>query len=254
MTVTSIATLQLLPNVKPDDLKGPLQNTIAVMEAASNDLAANVESNFPTHNSTHIPDNEIPHPPPTPKHTFHIYHQHEDPSIIYILGSWPSRSLHMNSFISTPANMDLVAQLKPYVSFPQSTVHHIALNPSLIPTSAPILAIRHHAISPANLAAFEETFDAVQHHLAHASSGNQQIASGWQIEKANSGGAHASDPEGLGDGSEVFVLFSGWDDLGHQKRFEESEKGKEYERVREWVDEGGLEVRHARKVVFEGSE
>lgn len=249
MTVTSVALLHLLPDVTPSDLKGPLLDALKVMEAASNDLAKDVVTNFPSHNSTHIPDAELPHVPNPPKHIFHVYHQHEDPSFIYILGSWPSRALHMNSFIGTPANAAIVTSLKPFVSFATSSVHHIALNPSLIPTSAPILAIRHHAISPHNLAAFEETFDSVQHHLAHVSS--RTIASGWQIEKANGGGAQGSFPDALGDGSEVFVLFSGWDDMEHHKDFVDSEKGAEYEKVREWIDEGGLEVRHARRVVLE---
>lgn len=155
----------------------------------------------------------------------------------------------MNSFITSDANQDLVASLKSHVDFPKTTVHHVELDPAAIPTDAPILVIRHHAISPMNLASFEETFDSVQHHLAHVS--NRKIASGWQVEKSESGGAHASDPDGLGDGSEVFVLFSGWDDLEHHKSFADSEKGAEVEKVREWIDEGGLEVRHAMKVELE---
>jgi hypothetical protein len=249
MTVTSIVLLKLLPDVKPSDLKDPLISALASMESVSNALAADILTNFPSHNSTHIPDAEIPRPPTPPPHTFHVYTQVEDPSILYILGSWPSRALHMNSFIRTPANAAIVTSLKPYVSFPASSVHHIALDPSLIPTSAPILAIRHHAISPHNLASFEEALDSVQHHLAHVST--RKMASGWQVEKAGSGGAQGSKPEELGDGSEVFVLFSGWDDMGHSEGFGESEKGREYEKVRAWIDEGGLEVRHAKKVVLE---
>ena len=100
-----------------------------------------------------------------------------------------------------------------------------------------------------NLASFEEVFDDVSVHLSHVS--QRAIASGWQIEKSGSGGAQGSDPDSLGDGSEVFVLFSGWDDLDHHKAFADSAQGAEYEKVREWIDEGGLEVRHAIKAVLE---
>jgi hypothetical protein len=252
MTVTSLATLKLLPDIKPTDpaLRDVLLKAVQVMETRSNELAADVLTNFPTHNSTHIPDSEIPQPPKqTSAHKFHVYSQHEDPSTLYILGSWPSRALHMNSFITTDANRSIVASLKPFVAFASSSVHHISLDPALIPTTAPILVIRHHAISPMNLASFEESMEAASLHLAHVS--QRPIASGWQIEKAEGGGAQGSRPDDLGDGSEMFVLFSGWDDLGHHKEFQDSGRGEEYEKVREWIDEGGLEVRHAMRVELE---
>ena len=155
----------------------------------------------------------------------------------------------MNSFIPSEANKSLINSLKDSVDFSKSAVHHVSLDPAAIPTDAPVLVIRHHAISPMNLASFEDVFEDVSVHLSHVS--QRKIASGWQIEKSESGGAHASDPDGLGDGSEVFVLFSGWDDLDHHKAFADSEKGAEYEKVREWIDEGGLEVRHAMRVELE---
>lgn len=48
MTVTSIALLQLNPGVTPSDLKDPLLDALKVMEAASNELAADVLANFPS--------------------------------------------------------------------------------------------------------------------------------------------------------------------------------------------------------------
>jgi len=99
------------------------------------------------------------------------------------------------------------------------------------------LVIRRHVVKPADNANFEEAFDDNKHHMAHFST--RKLAGGWQVEK-----------EEREDGGEkdVFVLFSGWDDVDHHSAFEKSDRGQEYAKLVEWIDEGGLEVKHATRV------
>lgn len=48
------------------------------------------------------------------------------------------------------------------------------------------------------------------------------------------------------------MIISGWDHLEHSvEGFMAGERGREYAKVREWIDEGGEEVRHAKRVLFD---
>lgn len=236
MTVTELALLKLSPGV--DITNASLRTTLLkakqVLEQFSNDLSTNVSDNFPASNPTHITLT----PARQTTHQFHFYTQHEDPSLLYVIGSWPSRSMHMESFVGSPEAQSLGVLFKGQVT--TQSVVHVELDQSLIPLDAPVLAIRRHVIKPADNATFEEAFDDNKHHLEHFS--ERKIAAGWQVEK-----------ETRADGGEtdIFVLFSGWDDLEHHEKFGESEQGKEYEKIREWIDEGGLEVRHAMRADLE---
>ena len=114
---------------------------------------------------------------------------------------------------------------------------HVEVEQSSIPLDAPVLAISQHWITPSNNAGFEEAFEDNKHHLEHFSA--RKLAGGWRHEK-----------EEISDGGQkdVFVLFSGWDDVDHHMKFGKSQNYEEYAKIIQWIDEGGFEVKHAVKV------
>ena len=234
MPVTEVALLRLRPGTSLSDpaFRAKLTEAKRVMETYSNNLSTNVH--HPSANPTHINPAEIPQPA-ADQHKFYYYTQHEDPENLYVLGSWPSAALHRESFLPSPENQALLAQLSTDVTV-QSTVH-VEVEQSSIPLDAPVLAISQHWITPSNNAQFEEAFDENRHHLEHFST--RKLAGGWRHEK---------EERADGGQKDVFVLFSGWDDVDHHMKFGQSQNYDEYAKIIQWIDEGGFEVRHAVKV------
>lgn len=231
MPVTELALLQMLPGTTPYSLRSSLIEAKEVMEAFSNNLSKT--TSHPSENPTHIPSSDLPPAPPSGPHQFHFYTQYEDPTKLYILGSWPSAALHNNTFLPSAENQALLEKVKGQVEV--KWMVHIELEQSTIPLDAPTLAIGQHVITPSNNAGFEEAFDDNKHHLEHFST--RKIAGGWRHEK---------DERPDGGVRDVFVVFSGWDDVDHHNNFAKGEPAfDEYSKIIEWIDKGGFEVKHA---------
>jgi hypothetical protein len=242
MPVTELALLCLLPGTTLSSLRSNLVEAKEVMESFSNNLSKTIS--HPSENPTHISSSDLPQAPPSSgPHQFHFYTQHEDPTKLYILGSWPSAALHNNAFLPSAENQALLEKVKDQVEV--EWMVHIELEQSTIPLDAPTLAIGQHWITPSNNAGFEEAFDDNKHHLEHFST--RKIAGGW---------THEKDERPDGGERDVFVLFSGWDDVDHHHSFEkeEPERFKEYSKIIEWIDGGGFEVKHAVQVELEGKD
>lgn len=236
MPVTELALLRLLhgTDISDPSFRSTLKHAKEVMEKASRDLASNISSH-PSDNPTHITDNPAlsAHHDYNPK--VHYFTQHEDAKYLYIIGSWPSAALHLESFVPSAENQQILQSLKDKVAV-ESFVH-IYLDEDDIPLDAPTLVIRRHVMTPWKNANFIEAFDDNKHHMEHFS--KRKLVGGWQVEKG--------EREDGGE-NETFVVFSGWDDVEHHRAFGESDRGEEYAKIVEWIDEGGLEVRHAVKV------
>jgi len=234
MPVTELALLRLRPGISLSDpaFRSKLAEAKRVNERASNKLSASVL--HPSANPTHINISDIPVPGPD-EHKFYYYTQHEDPSCLYVLGSWPSAALHRESYIPSAENRALMSQFRG--DFDIVSMFHVEVEQSSIPLDAPVLAIGQHWVTPSNNAGFEEAFDNNKHHLAHFST--RKLAGGWRHEKVET-------PDG--GQKDVFVVFSGWNDVDHHMKFGQSQSYKEYAKIIEWIDEGGFEVKHAVKV------
>ena len=234
MPVTELALLRLRPGTSLSDpsFRSKLTEAKRVMETYSNNLSTSVH--HPSANPTHINTEDIPKPAPD-QHQFFYYSQHEDPSLLYIIGSWPSAAMHWESFIPSPENQELLSKFKDDVSV--ESMFHVEVEQSSIPLDAPVLAIGQHWITPSNNAGFEEAFEDNKHHLEHFST--RKLAGGWRHEKEESADGGQKD---------VFVLFSGWDDVDHHMKFGDSQNYEEYAKIIKWIDEGGFEVKHAVKV------
>jgi hypothetical protein len=234
MPVTELALLRLRPGTSLSDhsFRSKLAEAKRVMETYSNNLATTVH--HPTANPTHINTEDIPKPAPD-QHQFFYYSQHEDPSHLYIIGSWPSAAMHRQSFIPSAENQELLSKFKDDISV--ESMFHVEIEQSSVPLDAPVLAIGQHWITPSNNAGFEEAFEDNRHHLEHFST--RKLAGGWRHEKEER-------PDG--GQKDVFVLFSGWDDVDHHMKFGKSQSYEEYSKIIKWIDEGGFEVKHAVKV------
>lgn len=234
MPVTELALLRLRPGTVLSDppFRAKLAGAKRVMETYSNDLSRSVL--HPSANPTHINPEDLPKPAPD-EHQFFFYSQHEDPALLYVIGSWPSAAMHRQSFVPSPENQQLLSLFNDDIAV--ESMFHVEVEQSSIPLDAPVLAIGQHWITPSNNAGFEEAFEDNKHHLEHFST--RKLTGGWRHEKEET-------PDG--GQKDLFILFSGWDDVDHHMNFAKSQSFEEYSKIITWIDEGGFEVKHAVKV------
>ncbi|OMP82662.1 hypothetical protein BK809_0006972 [Diplodia seriata] len=159
---------------------------------------------------------------------FHYFVQIEDPSYLYIVGSWPSVTNHFEEWIPSPANQDLLELLKDQISV--DFMFHLDVEKPRLPLDAPVIAIGRHFVASDRRADFSHTFGAVKHNVEDFTA-PRKVAGGWRIEKE-------------ADEKEEWVLFTGWDEVAQHGKFGESEPFQEYARIKEFVS--GFDIKHAK--------
>lgn len=172
MVVTELALLRLLPGsqLASQALLSKLKSAKAVLESAYN-------------------------------RPFYFLCQIEDPSLIYIVGSWPSIRQHVKDFLPSPANQECLALLKDDIKV--EFMFHVDLIPEHIPVQMPVMAIERHFVKRMtrdNIVNGSETMQAAELYK----SASKACASGWRIE------ADVTDHRSGGH-KEEFVVFTGWD-------------------------------------------
>lgn len=125
---------------------------------------------------------------------FYIFEELENPDHVYIVGEWASLEQHMNEWIPSQKNQDLLKGLGPFIEI--DFFFHLNHRAGMIPpdTAAPILSCGRHVMESAKRSAFENTFVKRKGCLEAHTLG--PVSAGWRIEKE--------------DGREEFVLFSPW--------------------------------------------
>ncbi|KAL4914624.1 hypothetical protein BDW62DRAFT_204379 [Aspergillus aurantiobrunneus] len=153
-----------------------------------------------------------------------ILSQTEDPSYIYILGKWDSVAQHMDEWIPSRTNQDILSSLGDGVEL--VWIQHVDFDPSTstpgegIPYSATVMAIGRFFVSPENKDGLGATLAETKHHV-QTFKGGRDGAGGWRVDTES--------------GQDEFVLFSGWESVEEHASFAESEG---------FFD--GAEVKHAR--------
>lgn len=121
----------------------------------------------------------------------------QDPSILYILGIWPSLGSHLD-FLASPARNEILGPQEDMLEF-QWTVHIDCNGMSSLPLDAPILVIERLRVKECGIAALDQA--ATRHTQLLKGSSPFRVAYGWCID------ADSQEPEAL--------VISGQDTQSH---------------------------------------
>ncbi|KAL9102475.1 MAG: hypothetical protein Q9163_002375 [Psora crenata] len=191
-------------------------------------------------------------------HPFYLLGQIEDPTYMYIIGSWPSVEEHWK-FIPSEANQRLLAMLKDFVEvswmfhlgFPQGVLassqesiqamsedENIAPSVERVLVEAPVVSIERYFISPQSgelgesYKGFIETFTKTEHHLKSYQATHHHFL-GERAESESTGNAEA-------------VLIAGWDSVAQQIGFAETPGFLEFAKIKNFIHT--VEIKHAKKL------
>jgi heme-degrading monooxygenase HmoA len=164
-----------------------------------------------------------------------LYSQVEDPSYIYLLGGWDSVSQHMNEWIPSPTNQNIMSSLADEMEV--VWMFHVEVEPASgetcsasSPLDAPVLAIERCFVGEEK-GDFEDSMARVKGRMEECTA-PRMLRCGWRID-------HAEGREEMHE----FVVLSGWEDMEDHLRFLET--GSEDDKYRNDRMEG-VELRHAR--------
>ncbi|KAL4812429.1 hypothetical protein BDW67DRAFT_170054 [Aspergillus spinulosporus] len=153
--------------------------------------------------------------------------QIENPSYIYILGKWDSVAQHMEDWVPSQRNQEIMAGLSEGLEL--AWILHVDLASDSadegIPYSAPVVAIGRYSVAAEKRDFFASTFAMTKHHLKSFER-QRDISGGWSVDR---------------DGQ--FILFSGWETVEKHYSFAQSEGFKEFGRIRDYIEES--EIKHA---------
>jgi heme-degrading monooxygenase HmoA len=169
--------------------------------------------------------------------TFHYYQCVEDANVIYILGSWPSVKFHMQEFIPSQANQELLALLKDQLTV--EWMFHVGIDQTAhpLPLSRKMVAIGRHFIKHGEKDKFWNTFSENKHELENFVGEGGKVVGAWRVDKGY-------DPSSEDDGvKDEFVLFTPWDSVEHHFEFAKTERFKRYSRITGHIE--GAEIKHA---------
>lgn len=112
---------------------------------------------------------------------FYIFKEIENLNHIYILGGWASLEQHMDEWIPSEENQDLLKELGPFVKV--DLFFHLDGHIGEIPpnTPAPILSCGRHVMESSQRPGFENTFEKRRGCLEAHTLG--PAGAGWRIEK-----------------------------------------------------------------------
>jgi heme-degrading monooxygenase HmoA len=214
MAVTELALLHLLPPTNATDasLLSHLRQAKSAMEASSG---------FP----------------------FHFFHCLEDPSLIFILGGWPSVQYHMEEWIPSKENQELLEVLKDEVEV--EYMFHLDLDRKEreVPVGTVVMAFGRHFIRSGEKEGFERVFEEVKGKLEGFIGGKERVVGAWRVDW---GYVNGEAPKGHEKEKEEWVLFTGWESKERHMEFAQTEEFMAYSRIRAFVE--GADTKHGVKM------
>ena len=214
MTVTELALLRLKPAYKqpPPELLNILANAKAAME---------------TFNGADS--------------VFTILQQVEDPACLYVLGDWGSLDAHMNGFIPSDANQQLVGSAAQYLDVDR-LAHYALCTHNGGPTGvgpirgAVTVRIERHIVIKDEKDNFQRLWSA-KRPIADSSITAEAVSlEGWRLEE-----------EVLGQEHEEWTRLTGWNKIAEQLPLEGSAKEQGLAAVKDLATQ--VDVRHAEKLL-----
>jgi heme-degrading monooxygenase HmoA len=176
-------------------------------------------------------------------HKFYFFQQVEDPSIIYIIGSWESPQAHA-TFLPSAENQELLELFKDDIIVEEKdekkmTMWHLdadvfsGVNEEVKSVfTAPVISLNRHFVPRDKKAGFVKKFDEVKGLLEDFTT-PYQVVGGWRIEKE-------------AEEKEEWVLFSGFGSVEKHHEFAKTEAFVRYREIVEFVE--GFELKHLRGI------
>ena len=176
---------------------------------------------------------------------FSYYHCLEDPSLIFIVGGWPSAKFHWEEWIPSSQNQELLTVLKDEVEV--EYMFHVDLDRKSLENveSQEIVAIGRHTIKPDGRAAFDKTFGEVKSSLETGIGGSEKVRGGWRVEKGFLKGEELV-TDGMGGEEDEWVLFTGWESRDAHMAFAKTQEFEEYGKTRACVER--FDIKHGVKM------
>ncbi|CZR57917.1 uncharacterized protein PAC_07807 [Phialocephala subalpina] len=173
------------------------------------------------------------------KFPFRFSQQVEDPSIIYIIGRWDSPEAH-GKFLPSKENQELLEMFKDDIltehEDPGKKMQMYHLDVDVFEKgeersvfTAPTISCNRHFVPKDKREGFERKFGEVKG-LLEKFTKPFQVVGGWRIEES--------------EDKEEWVLFSGFESVGHHMEFAKTEGFTKYREIVGFVE--GFEVRHLR--------
>ena len=167
----------------------------------------------------------------------------EDPSLIFILGGWPSVKFHMEEWIPSQENQDLLRLMEGEVEV--EYMFHLDLDPKEREgvIGSKVVAVVSHFVKKDEEKEFEKCFEEVKGKLEENIGGHERVTRAWRMDR---GFVKGDEPAKQKEGEE-WVLFSGWDSLEKHHEFGKSEDSKEYSKIFAHTD--GIDIKHGTVLV-----
>jgi heme-degrading monooxygenase HmoA len=116
----------------------------------------------------------------------------EDPTLIFILGLWPSLEAH-HEFLASPRAAEVLGPQETMLEF-RWTVHMPLDAMALLPLDAPVLAVNRRQVRDEDSDAYDE--ERVTEEEAILQSSGHRVVGGWRLDAA--------------PGTKEALLFTGW--------------------------------------------
>lgn len=152
----------------------------------------------------------------------------EDPSLIYIIGSWASVAQHRTKFLPSDENQALLQLVDG--KFSVEWMFHIDLPIERLPLKVPVMSISRYTLLPAKLQDY--------------ATGSIRLRQGLEMRGMNQGFAQGRKIEPGEDRGHEMVMFVGWNSQRRSEEFRQTLEGKAYEDLRKIS--ASVEERHVR--------
>ena len=169
-------------------------------------------------------------------HLTHVfYSQVEDPTVLYVIGSWESPDQHSKGFSGSPGQMEILELGKEYLSG-ISWMHYIDVELPKLPLDAPILTIRRYFVKPGvEKQSFVEACKLGRRKLKELAQGS---VGAWNLPKDE-------------QEKNVCVQFAGWKSLEDEREAEfanSQETAESAKALQDMIEEPESDIKHATRV------
>lgn len=157
---------------------------------------------------------------------FDLLQQIEDPSVIYLLGSWSSVEAH-NEFLVSAENIALLEAVKELINV--DLMLHAQIDKATLPLAAPFIVVSRTVIKAGEKEGFETVWGATRDYVAKHTKPYLAVG-GWRVDEGVVG---------------EWVQFTGFQSVEQYQAFPKTEYGKIMEFVENYHDLG-----HAKALVL----
>lgn len=223
--------------------------------STSTTSSGSTHSLFPTHVLTALHD-AISAQASYSHYPVALLQSHEHPSQLYLLGGWSSVPAHMQDWIPSQTNQDLLKALGDEIDV--KWMFHIECDPDDVVAKftkksrneGNTISVGRHFVKEGMRAEFEACWtanvEALEKFLVEGKEGRR---SGWRADWGYVAADGQSGEEKKDSDMKEFVLFGAWKTVeDHTTEFVKTEEFQRYGKIRSLID--GAEIRHGKVIDF----